>query len=98
MVQKNSRVSAHRLAGDLLDRRRIEDRLQRPAAANHQAVLRAVLSGLVIRHAQHTGLLMLLHQIDRAAQQEPSVDQHVPRGGCADRVRSDSGRPNDSSK
>ncbi len=66
----------HRFAHDLLDCRRVEDRLQRPATADHQCVFRAVLPRLVIRHAQDAGLLVLFDEIHRAAQLEPSVNQH----------------------
>src|SRR5688572_2602415 len=65
-----------RPARDLLDGRRVQDRLQRCATADDQVVCRAVLARLVIRNPQHARVSMLLDKIDRAAQPEPAVDQH----------------------
>ncbi len=88
----------HRRAQHRLGDRRVDERLQHAAAADHQRVLRAVLPGLVIGDPQHLRLAVHVDDVDGAAQREPPVDQHRLRIGCADRGPASSGRPNDSSK
>ena len=86
-VQKNSRDSADRHAEHRLGHRGVDERLQHAAAADDQRVLGAVLSGLVIRHAQHAGLPVHVDRVDGAPQREAAVDEHRIAARCADRVR-----------
>src|SRR5439155_3155993 len=60
------------------------------AAADHHVILAAVPSGLVIRHAQHARLRVLLDEIDRSVEVKPAGDGdrfRAARGIAADGER-----------
>ena len=75
-----------RLAQHAFGRERVQNRLQRLAAADHEVLGGAHFPGLVIGHANSPGRIAL-EQVDRPAQAQPALDRDRLRRAMRIRLR-----------